>query len=56
MKKTYIAPELLVVRLTQMAVLASSPDVGIDSDDSVDAGAVEVRSVISNKSVWDEEW
>ncbi|MBR4644908.1 MAG: hypothetical protein IKO73_07115 [Bacteroidaceae bacterium] len=59
MKKLYISPELLIVQLSSRTTIlqASDPDVGIDGSESVDADLVETReSVITGKSVWDEEW
>ena len=58
MKKTYINPEIIVVRLMPTTVLAeSTPQVTVstDSSNSVDAGSVETKGV-SNVNVWDEEW
>ena len=59
MKKTYISPESFTVRLTMNRPLllgTSDPRVGINFDDSVDAGEVEVKSVINDVNVWDSTW
>ena len=57
MKKTYINPNMVVVRLAMTKPLAASdPVVGLKLDDSVDAGDVEVREVISDVNVWNNEW
>jgi len=58
MKKTYISPESIEVRLMSSAILAVSttrPNVTIDDDDTVDAEDVEVKTVTFS-SIWDEEW
>ena len=58
MKKIYISPESIEVRLISSAILAestTSPNVTIDDDDSVDAEDVEVKAVTFS-SIWDEEW
>lgn len=56
MKKTYINPQTLVVRvnLTASVLQLSSPGVGIDSTGSVDAGSVEVKG--SSYNVWSDDW
>ena len=55
-KKTYINPEIIVVRLMPTTVLAASdPNVTVNTAGDVDADKVETKSV-SNVNVWDEEW
>jgi hypothetical protein len=59
MKKTYINPNMVVVRLAMTKPLATSdPNVRLNLDDSVDAGDVEAKAYnpISGKNVWDTEW
>lgn len=59
MKKTYIIPETIVVRLmpTTAMLQASNPNVTLstDSKNSVNAASVDTKEV-SNVNVWDEEW
>lgn len=55
MKKTYIMPEALTVVLGTCKMMAESPNITIDDDDSVDAGNVETKE-ITDKNLWDEEW
>jgi len=55
MKKTYINPETIVVRLMPTTVLAASPEVTVSTSGSVDAGSVEAKGV-SDVNVWDKEW
>lgn len=58
-KKTYINPETIVVRLmpTTAMLQASNPNVTLstNSNNSVDATNVETKGV-SDVNVWDEEW
>ena len=55
-KKTYINPETIVVRLMPTTVLAESPAVTINTaGGSVDAGEVDTKGV-SDVNVWDKEW
>ena len=55
MKKTYIIPEMLSVQLGTCKMMAESPNITIDDDDSVDAGGVQTKE-ITDVNVWDEEW
>lgn len=62
MKKTYINPEIIVVRLmpkTAMLSVVSNPDVGFSTsdDDAVNAGSVDTKG-ITNINIWDDddEW
>ena len=55
-KKTYINPETIVVRLMPTTVLAESPAVTINTaGGSVDAGEVDTKGV-SDVNIWDKEW
>ena len=57
-KKTYINPEIIVVRLmptTAMLQAVSNPSVTVSTNGSVDAGEVDTKGV-SDVNVWDEEW
>jgi hypothetical protein len=57
MKKTYIAPSLVLVRIAPISVIAfSDPQVGLDDSESVDADKVETKSYISDRNIWEEEW
>ena len=52
MKKIYQKPETLTVKITSSNILsASNPQVGLDPDESVDAGSVESR----RNNLWDED-
>jgi hypothetical protein len=57
MKKTYINPNMLVVRLAMTQPLATSdPKVGLDaSADAVLGSSLDAKGV-SDVNVWDEEW
>ena len=55
MKKTYITPEALTVVLGTCKMMAESPAVTINPDETVEAGGVETKGV-SSVNVWDEEW
>lgn len=56
MKKTYISPSLLVVRIAMPRPLAASiPDAAL-GDGYVDADKMEVKGVTSDVNLWDEEW
>ena len=54
MKKTYISPSMVVVRLAMTQPLASSPTAGLNPNQSVNAGDIEVKGF--NGSFWDDEW
>ena len=58
MKKTYINPSIVVVRLAMTQPLATSdPSVGLNSSaDPVDGASLDVKEVISDVNVWEEEW
>ena len=59
MKKTYINPSMMVVRLAMTRPLAfSDPSLTIDFDSAsaIDAGAVEVKDYITDVNIWDNEW
>jgi len=57
MKKTYIAPSLVLVRIAPISVIAfSDPQVGLDDSEFVDADKVETKSYISDRNIWEEEW
>ena len=63
MKKTYINPETIVVRLMPTTVLASSPfNITNDGDTaplintSATSGEDAMSKGVSDVNVWDEEW
>ena len=59
MKKIYISPEALIVRLSAIRPLASStPDVGIDKNENPVLGSgLDVKgSSVSDVNLWDNEW
>lgn len=55
MKKTYIIPEMLSVQLGTCRMMAESPNITIDDNDSVDASHVGTKE-ITDVNIWDEEW
>ena len=56
MKKTYINPSIVVVRLAMTKPLASSPTVTLDSTaDAVDGAILDAKG-IGDVNVWDDEW
>ena len=58
MKKTYISPELLVVKLTTERVLleGSLQLYSTTVEDDLGGWVKEDNSPISGSNVWDEEW
>ena len=57
MKKIYISPELLVVRLSsERAVLQNSYEICDDQTETAGWTKEYNNSSISGKNVWDEEW
>ena len=63
MRRRYIQPEILVVRLQHQSIICGSPVVRIQSDANINyggaggstEGSVEAFSRESG-SIWDEEW
>ena len=53
MKKRYEMPEVQVMKIKTMSMLAGSPDAYIDPTESVDAGLVESRR--GRNTIWDDE-
>ena len=59
MKKTYISPNMLVVRLGMIRPLATStPDVGIDNvSNPVLGNTLDVKEQnVTDVNLWDNEW
>lgn len=57
MKKIYISPESLVVRVAPFSVLTvSNPNVTINTEDTIDAGSVQTKEATSDTNIWDDEW
>ena len=58
MKKTYLQPTLQVVHVNVTSIIAVSgePDVGLNSDRTIDAGNIEVKGHGLGKTVWDDQW
>ena len=60
MKKTYISPESLIVRLApRSTVLTVVSYVGMDSTDGNKLGSSEIlvkESSITDVNLWDDEW
>ena len=64
MKKSYISPELVIVKLApskSILLLSKGDEWSIDDaiipDDPIDPGKVEVKGFTNNLSnIWDEEW
>ena len=57
MKKTYISPSMLVVRLGMTQPLATS-SLGLDGSKTLGSGEILVKedNSVSDVNVWDEEW
>ena len=56
MKKTYINPELTLIRINEMTMIASSP-LGLRNGEAEAEGEVLVKeSRNSGYSVWDDDW
>ena len=55
MKKTYITPETLTVVLGTCQMMAESPNVTVNSSNSVNAANVDTKEV-RDVNVWSEEW
>lgn len=55
MKKTYINPQTQIFWETTELMLAASPQISINNDDSVNAADVDVKSS-HNYDVWDDDW
>ena len=57
MKKTYISPNMLVVRLAMTQPLAASPFVlNNDAGNALDSEDILSKEVSTNVNVWDDEW
>ena len=63
MRRRYIQPEILVVRLQHQNIICGSPVTSIQSDESINyggAGGSTEGSVEAftreSRSIWDEEW
>ena len=58
MKKIYIQPSMLTVKLHPCSVIAYSPQsIGINSEGGSGTDLVkEENTYITDKSLWDEEW
>ena len=60
MKKTYISPESLIVRLAPRSTVLTTSYVGLDNSDGNKLGSEDILvneySPISDKNVWDSEW
>lgn len=51
MKKVYVVPQLAVYHIAPSALIADSPKVGINSEDTVDADKVETKGT-GNWNLW----
>ncbi len=63
MRRRYIQPEILVVRLQHQSIICCSPVADIQSDEGMlygGAGGGTEGSVVAftreSRSIWDEEW
>lgn len=58
MKKTYIIPEVQILRMETANIIAASDpkDVTVNRNGSVNAADVEVKGERSNYNVWNEDW
>ena len=56
MKKTYISPNMLVVRLAMVQPLATS-SLGLDSSQTLESNEILVKeSASGDVNLWDNEW
>jgi hypothetical protein len=59
MKKTYINPSMIVVRLAMHNVIAASPNTPpstpVDTSDSYNPGSFDTKGV-TDINIWDDEW
>ena len=51
MKQYYMAPQMAVYHIAPSALIADSPKVGINSEDTVDAEKVETKGT-GNWNIW----
>jgi len=63
MKRIYIRPEILVVRLHHQNIICSSPVAGIQCEEGIQYGGAGGSTEVSNEAftrqnsnIWDEEW
>ena len=56
MKKTYIAPNFLLVNISCKKLVATSLNMFSEGADADVVLVKEDNSPVTNKSVWDEEW
>ena len=56
MKKTYISPSMVVVRLAMTQPLASSPTAGLNPNETpIDGATIDVKA-FNNIIFFDDEW
>ena len=57
MKKIYITPSVMVVRLRPFSAILSTSTMDLDDTQTLDdSGDILTKGVVNGKSVWDEEW
>ena len=58
MKKTYISPSFVMVRLnpSTSVLTGSTPDLNLNSLETTSTFDVKDNGVISDKDLWDDEW
>ncbi|MBR6140985.1 MAG: hypothetical protein IKQ37_04390 [Bacteroidaceae bacterium] len=58
MKKTYISPSFMMVRLnpSRAILTVSNPDVTLNGDEEIGTLDAKAYNPISDKNVWDSEW
>ena len=60
MKKTYLQPTMMVVRLQQQSIICSSPvnrvSTNLTGDDAIGYGGSGPARVKSNTVDWDDDW
>ena len=60
MKKTYISPSTLTVRLVPRSTVLTTSSVGLDNSDGNKLGSGDILvneyNPVSDKSLWDNEW
>ena len=59
MKKTYISPESLIVRLAPRSTVLTTSYVGLDNSEGNKLGSGEIlvkESSVNDVNLWDSEW
>ena len=56
MKKTYFAPEMLMVALSTRASILQASLQLYDGEEVTDSNEILTKGVVTNKTIWDNEW